>query len=133
LIPPIHYLNETPSDTHSCEAQIEFGWFLGENKEQDIQISSGRSTHQNFSVVPKSSFLSANSSIFVCPFSVAGNRDVCANKVRLLVMQMVRKVLTFNVYNKLFFREQTRPEQCHNNVLVMRNMNSVGHNICVTA
>ena len=60
-------------------------------------------------------------------------RDDCANKMRLLVMQMVRKVLTLNVYNKLLFREQTRPEQCHHNVLAMRNMNSVGHNGYITA
>jgi hypothetical protein len=62
-------------------------------------------------------------------------RDDCTNKVRLLVMQMmVRKVFTFHVlYNKLWFREQTRPEQHHHNVLVMRNMNSIGHNSYITA
>jgi hypothetical protein len=44
LFPPIHYLNETLSDTNSCEPQIKLSWFLGENKEQDIQIGSGHST-----------------------------------------------------------------------------------------
>jgi hypothetical protein len=47
-----------------------------------------------------------------------GNRDVCVNKVRLLVMQMVRKVLTFNVYNKIFpgnKQGQTVPPQCLGN------------------
>jgi hypothetical protein len=45
-------------------------------------------------------------------------RDDCTNKVRLLVMQMVRKVLTFHVYNKLWLganKARTMPPQCLGN------------------
>jgi hypothetical protein len=48
-------------------------------------------------------------------FKNGGNRDVCANKARLLVMKMVRKVLTFNVYNKIF-QGANKAKQCHNNI-----------------
>jgi hypothetical protein len=67
-----------------------------------------------------------------------GKRDVCANKVRLLVMQMMRKILTFNMCYNVVFQGANKAKQGHHNVLAMKNRillvtmpHSVGHNCYV--